>query len=83
MPGTRTISGTRRVASSIEYFDQQPWSPKWKPWSPRNTTIVFSASPSFVQRVQDHADVVVDEAHAGVVGGDGLAGLLRRGLLLA
>ena len=30
-PGTRTHSGARRVASSIEYFDQKPWSPRWNP----------------------------------------------------
>ena len=62
-PGPFTTSGTRIASSNALYHFccSPPCAPSRSPWSEVNTTIVSSAMPDVVERVEDPPDRLVDQ----------------------
>ena len=40
-PGTLTIMGILELNTNCDLFQKCPFSPRWVPWSDRNTTMVL------------------------------------------
>ena len=62
-PGPRRASGTRVASSKAlhHFWMRPPWAPSRSPWSEVKTTMVSSAMPDALERLEDPADGLVHQ----------------------